>query len=90
MRLCDAFLQNLQVATELQVAEALLLLPGATVAPALTLVAMPAAVSGSPAMSRASSSALGSAPSTPVTRGASPFRGIVQVRQHVSSHCPAC
>lgn len=77
--------QNLQIATELQVAEALLLLPGATVA--MPAAAAPPSTSGaaSPATSRASSIALGSAPTTPVTGRAgagiiSPFRGPPQVR----------
>lgn len=70
-------------------AEALLLLPGATVATSATL-AVPPSATNSPAMSRASSTALGSAPTTPVTGRAgagiiTPFKSVQQVLPMMSS-----
>ena len=63
----SAALQNLQVATELQVAEALLMLPGATCGATTTAAALAPSAKTSPVVSRASSTVLGSAPSTPAT-----------------------
>jgi hypothetical protein len=76
--------QNLQVVTELQVAEALLLLPGATSEVLLPAAAPMPLAKVSPVVSRTSSTALASAPSTPVTGRVSfadttPFNAMQQV-----------
>ena len=89
-------MQNLQVASELQVAEVLLLLPGATclwTSPTSTLA--PSATT-SPVVSPASTAALVSLPSTPITNKAAaaattPFTAIKQVScKPCSVQYPAC